>query len=119
MLTDWDRAGEWMNGIDWIRADGPLEPGTQLLFHSRGKERPSEIAAIDPGRSLTLRSVQGPVGADYTYTVSAAGDGTRLELVADCTITGPMKLLSPLLRWVVKRTDGNQPADLKTVAAAA
>ena len=34
--------------------------------------------------ALNLRSVQGGVTADYVYTCSAYGDGTRVRLLADC-----------------------------------
>ncbi len=41
------------------------------------------------------------------------GSGTRLRLVADCEIRGPLKLLGPLLRAAIRRTDGGQLRDLK------
>lgn len=53
LLTDWSRAAGWL-GVDSIRADGRTEVGTTLRFVTRGKERTSEIAALDPGRSITL-----------------------------------------------------------------
>ena len=83
---------------DWHRAG----------FTTRGKERTGEIAALDPGRSITLRSVQGGVTADYVYTCTAYGDGTRVRLVADCRMTGPMRLLSPMIRSAIRRADSGQ-----------
>ena len=106
-LTDWDRAAGWL-GVDSIRADGPTAVGTTLRFTTRGKERTSEIAALDPGRSITLRSRQGGVTADYTYAVEPADGGSRLTLVADVAVRGAWALAGPALRAVIRRTDQGQ-----------
>ncbi len=114
-LTDWTRAAEWMRGIDSMTANGPNEVGTELLFRARGKDRPATIAAIDEStRSLTLRSVQGGVTADYRYRMEPVADGTaRVHLAADCATTGVWSLFAPLLRLMMKRTDSGQLEDLK------
>jgi carbon monoxide dehydrogenase subunit G len=107
-LIDWDSATRWMPGVDALRAQGPTGIGTTLIFTTRGKERAGQIAALNPGRSITLRSVQGGVTADYVYTCSAYGDGTRVRLLADCSMTGPVRLLSPLIRSAIRRADSGQ-----------
>src|SRR5687767_3283597 len=81
-LTDWDRAAGWL-GVDSIRAEGPTQVGTTLRFLARGKERMSEIAELQPGQSITLRSRQGGVTADYQYSVEPDGAGSRVTLTAD------------------------------------
>ncbi len=113
-LVDWDNATEWMPGIDDFRADGPTEVGATLAFHARGKERPATIAALEPGRSIVLRSVQGGVSADYRYDVKILDDSTTsIALVADCTTTGAWRLLAPMLRFAMRKTDGRQLDRLK------
>ena len=112
-LTDWSRAPAWMRGIDSMTASGPTAIGTTLAFATRGKTRTSEITRLVPGREVTLTSQQGPVSASYTYSCAADGDGTRLRLVADCEIRGPLRLLGPLLRAAIRRTDGGQLRDLR------
>ena len=87
-LTDWDRAAGWL-GVDSIRAEGPTRAGTTLTFVTRGKERTSEIAEVDPGRSLTLRSQQGGVTADVR---------TR----------GAWALAGPMIRAAIRKTDSGQ-----------
>jgi uncharacterized protein YndB with AHSA1/START domain len=106
-LTAWDRAAGWL-GVEEIRADGPTAVGTRLTFRTRGKEHVSEITSVDPGRALTLRSVQGGVTADYTYTVAPDGAGSRLALTADVRTRGPWTLLGPVVRTAMRRTDGDQ-----------
>jgi uncharacterized protein YndB with AHSA1/START domain len=106
-LTDWDAAAGWL-GVDAIRADGPTAVGTTLTFTARGKERTSEISALAPGRSVTLRSRQGGVTADYTYGVEPAGPASRVTLVADVATRGAWALAGPMIRAAIRRTDRGQ-----------
>jgi hypothetical protein len=115
-MTDWAHAADWMTGVENLRADGPLEVGTSLVFTARGKERRSEIVDIDPGRLLTLRSVQGGVTADYRYEVEPVDDGSStVSLRAECATTGAWSIVGPVIRRLVKRTDGDQPDRLKAL----
>ena len=106
-LTDWDRAAEWL-GVDSLRAGGPTAVGTQLVFQARGKERRSEIVALEPGRSVTLRSRQGGVTADYTYGVESLGTGSRATLTADVRTSGLWALLGPVIRAAIRKEDAGQ-----------
>jgi uncharacterized protein YndB with AHSA1/START domain len=108
VLTDWNRAPDWMPGVEAARADGDT-----LRFRARGKERASRISAVEPGRSITLTSVQGGVRADYRYAITPAGTGTRTTLTADCEFSGLWRLAGPALRGLIRRTDGGQLAALK------
>lgn len=107
-LTDWDTAARWMPGVDALRAHGPTATGATLTFTTRGRERTGRIVALDPGRGITLRSTQGGVTADYAYTCAPHGAGTRVRLVADCRMTGPVRLLGPVIRSAIRRADGRQ-----------
>jgi len=109
---------DWLvGGIEGLRADGPTEVGTTLTFTARGKERTSEITAVDDGRSVTLRSSQGNATADYAYGCRPDGDGgTLVTLVADCRTEGVvLGAVAPLLRMMMKRSDGGQLESLKAV----
>ncbi|MGA9747076.1 MAG: SRPBCC family protein [Nocardioides sp.] len=117
-LVDWDSADRWMRGVDAVRAQGPVEVGSTIVFTTRGKERLATIAALHPGRSITMRSVQGGVTADYTYECVARGRDTSLSLVADCSMTGPTRLLGPLIRYAIRRADGGQLARFADTFAA-
>ena len=118
-LTDWERAPEWMAGIDTLTTAGPTVPGTEIVFEARGRRRPARIVEVDDGRSLVVRSTQGPVTADYRYEVVAEDDQrSRLRLVADCEVRGPLAVLAPLLRRSLRRTDGGQPAALGALVEA-
>ena len=114
-LTDWPAATRWMNGIDSMSADGDTAAGTHIRFHTRGADRDSLIASCEPGRSIVLRSQQGGVTADYVYRLEPVGEAaTRVTLVAECNFSGlHYRLLAPLIRFAIRRTDGGQIADLK------
>jgi carbon monoxide dehydrogenase subunit G len=107
-LIDWEGASRWMPGVDELRAQGPTATGTALVFTARGKERIGQIAAVDPGRSITLRSIQGGVTADYFYACVPHGEGTRVRLVANCQMIGPVRLLGPVIRAAIRRADSGQ-----------
>jgi carbon monoxide dehydrogenase subunit G len=116
-LTNWGEAHRWMNGVDELRAEGETAVGTRIVFVARGKERSSEIASCTAGRSITLRSVQGGVTADYVYEVMPLDDGrSRVKLVAGCQTQGfAWALMAPLLRFAIRMTDRGQLAALKDV----
>ncbi len=104
-----------MSGVESMRTDGPTQIGTRLTFHTRGKDRDATIAACEPQRMIVLRSVQGNITADYTYSLQPVGDArTKVRLVADCSAAGFMGLLAPLLRMAMKLTDGGQVDKLKS-----
>ena len=106
-LTDWDHAAPWL-GVDAISADGATAVGTTLRFTTRGKDRTSEIAALAPGRSITLRSRQGGVTADYVYGVEPSGPGSRVTLTAEVETRGAWSLAGPMIRAAIRRTDRGQ-----------
>lgn len=115
VLTDWPNAPDWMAGIDNMCANGETIEGTLLTFRARGADRHSLIARCVPGRSITLRSIQGNVTAEYKYDLYPIdNDATRIELEAKCQTSGILwKVFSPILRIAIKRVDGNQLANLK------
>jgi carbon monoxide dehydrogenase subunit G len=117
VLTDWSGAVRWMNGIESMSIDGETVEGARVRFFTRGQERESVIAHCDPGRSVTLRSQQGGVTADYTYSIEAVDEGSsRVSLEANCQFSGIVfRLLSPLIGFAIRRTDGGQIAALKRV----
>lgn len=115
LASDLSHAPRWMSGVDAMRIEGggPIERGSTLVFVARGAERGSTVARWEPQRCFALRSVQGGVTATYTYTFETHGQGsTRATLEAVCEFRGAMKLMSPLIGWMVKRTDGGQLRDL-------
>lgn len=116
-LTDWPSAIRWMNGIESMSIEGETVEGARVRFFTRGKHRDSLITHCEPGHAITLRSQQDGVTADYTYSLESVGESqTRVSLVAECEFSGlRYRLLGPLIRFAIGRTDGGQIAALKRV----
>ncbi len=116
MLTAWTRLPEWMPGV--IAASGPPTPsvsGELRLSTSRG-ERVSVITDCDVDRLITFRSTSGPVTADYRYDIAEQREGrTDVTLTGRCDVSGPLALAAPLIRRTLRRTDGGQLVELRTV----
>ncbi len=115
-LTDWARAPEWMAGIADMRPDGggPVGEGSVLTFRSRGAERTTTVVEWSPPSRLSLRSTQGGMSATYTYACAPERDGTRLTLDAACEARGlHWQLMSPVIGYLMKRSDSGQVAALK------
>ena len=114
-LTDWSNAHRWMAGVDWLKAEGETARGTRLTFRARDQDRTSTITAFQPERLLVMHSEHGGVSADYEYAVEDLGDGiTRIRLTADCHMRGlPWRILAPLIRMAMKKTDAGQLEALK------
>jgi hypothetical protein len=107
------RLGRYVESVWHARGQIPyarekIAPTGSTVAGIRGKERTSEIAALEPGRSVTLRSRQGGVTADYTYRVEPAGPGGRVTLVADVASRGAWALAGPAIRAAIRRTDAGQ-----------
>ncbi|MXV80364.1 MAG: hypothetical protein F4X58_02145 [Chloroflexi bacterium] len=117
VLTDWPNAVHWMNGIESMSIDGETVEGARVHFFTRGRDRESVVVRCEPGRSVTLRSQQGGVTADYRYSIEQAGESSCVvRLEAECQFTGlQYLLLGPLIRFAIRRTDGGQIAALKRV----
>lgn len=114
-LTDWSRAPEWMDGVDDLAADGPVTAGTMLTFTTAGRERQSSILDATPAESLTIRSVLRGITADYAYMLEDAPGGTRVSLTATCATSGVQRLLGPVLKDAMRRTDSGQLEALRGV----
>ena len=113
VLTDWERATEWMPGVASLAPVGAQDgAGTTLRFSSRGRAHDAVVRVWEPARRLVLESTQGGVTATYEYlldTHGADGGATEMRMLASCETRGlPLRLLSPLLALVMRLTDGPQ-----------
>ena len=113
-LTDWTRAPEWL-GVERMRGESTPRAGSELTFVARGAERTSTITELEPGRRITMTSTQGPVTAHYRYSIAPDGAGSRVTLESDVLVTGPLKLMAPMIRRSIAKEDGTQLERLAAV----
>jgi uncharacterized protein YndB with AHSA1/START domain len=120
-VSDPERLHTWQTNTVSSVADGPMGVGTRLREVHRvpgGKELASvvEVSEFEPGSVLALRVVEGtPV--HVRITLDPDGAGTRMRFRAHGELTGPMRLLQPVLGRTLKRQFAQQLATLERVLA--
>ena len=82
--------------------DGPPRKGYRIRERTkiglRQWEQVVELSEFEPGRALSTRIVEGSVPVDGRWTFQADGaGGTDVQFVAEGRLTGPMRLLEPLI----------------------
>ena len=104
-VSDPQTLPEWSGVVKEVRseAQGTLREGDRYTsvakFLGRTFETPLEVTAQEPPRRQSARSTGGPFPQEYTYILEeAAGDGTRLTLVAEREPGGFFRLVGPLLQ---------------------
>jgi len=119
-LSDPTKMAAWMPGVSEFKTGdgGPVAAGSRLMFTARGSERRSTVTEFEPGRAMTLQSTQNRFTATYRYTIEPAGDGTRVRLAVDCRAEGPIAILSPLIRFLIRRADSGQLRHLRAAVLA-
>ena len=118
---DPDRLASWQtNTVSARREDeGPYGVGSRLREVHRapgGKELESivEVVEFEPDRVFALEVKEGtPVHAHMTF--DPAGDGTRMRFRAHGRLTGPTRLIEPLVGRMLRRQFTEQVATLKEV----
>ena len=121
VLTVPELMRHWIRSVEELRTEdgAPLRLGSRLLFTARGGEHASEVTVFEPGAGLTLCSKQGPFTATYRYELASRNSGCVASLRIDCEATGVAKLLSPLIKWLMWRTDRGQLDAIKGIAETA
>jgi uncharacterized protein YndB with AHSA1/START domain len=119
--TDPDHLPDWQtNTVSAQRVDdGPYGVGSRLREVHRapgGKELESVVEVVEytPGRAFALEVREGtPIHAQLRF--DPADGGTRMRFRAHGNLTGPTRLVEPLLGRVLRRQFAQQVATLKQV----
>jgi hypothetical protein len=123
--TDPDRIPLWYTNIkalEW-QTPPPLAVGTRLAFAAaflrRRLEYIYEVVEHVPGERLVMRTTDGPLPMETSYTWRDAGPGlTVMALRNRGTPAGVSRLLAPLLTMAVRRANGKDLALLKAILEA-
>jgi len=110
-MTDPANLAEWQTSKVSVQ---PLTEGPPRLGY-RVKERTKiglrqwdqivEFTEFEPGRAFSTHIVEGsvPVDGRWTFDDDGAG-GTTVRFVAEGALTGPMRLVQPLVRAGIARS---------------
>ena len=118
-VTDPSKLATWQtNTVSAVQeGDGPVGLGSRIREVHRGpggREAESivEVSEYEPNRTFALRVVEGtPIHARITF--EPIGEGTRMRLRVHGELEGPMRLLQPLVRRVLRRQFAHHCTALK------
>ena len=121
VVADFSRNPEWQRGMQectWV-TEPPLAVGSRYEQRARflGREIRSlfEVVALDPGRAITIDTIEGSFPIKVTRRVVPTTDGCIVTADVAGDAGGFFGLLAPLLRPLVKRSVDGDYARLKTL----
>jgi uncharacterized protein YndB with AHSA1/START domain len=109
-VTDPANLREWQTAKTRVEplSEGPPRQGYRLREWTkppggREFEQVVEFTEFERPRRLHVHVVEGPYPVDGTWSFGPAGDGTRVEFVAEGELRGLMRLAEPLLARMMGR----------------
>ena len=119
---DPSNAPEWYVNIDSVewKTPPPLQIGSQVEFVARFLGRTLrytyEFVELIPGKSLIMRTQQGPFPMETTYTWDPEPDGsTRMRLRNRGQPAGFSTMMAPLMKPAMRRANRKDLAKLKAI----
>ena len=100
----------WIGGISEAELLGepPLAKGSPVRrvasFMGRRIEYVLEVAELEPGSRLAMRSVRSPFPMAVTYSFEPADGGTRMAIRVEGEPGGMYRLAGPFLPGMVRRS---------------
>jgi uncharacterized protein YndB with AHSA1/START domain len=120
-VTDTANDPAWHTDVLEARktSEGPIGMGT--TWHSRFKpsmgisEGDMEVVAFEPNRMEVMRGDVGPMHPTLTYLFEPADGGTRFTRRVQIRISGVMRVMEPLMRFMTPKGNARFLANLKQV----
>lgn len=117
---DPSNAPEWyanIRSVEWVTAP-PVAVGSRMDFVAQFLGRrlayTYEVAELEPGRRLVMRTADGPFPMETTYTWEPLGeDATRMTLRNQGRPSGFAGVASPVLVAAMKRANRKDLARLR------
>lgn len=109
-LADATNNPRWQRGMVACRwtSPAPIAVGSTYEQHARMLGRDLrmvfEVVDLEPDRSITIRTTDGPFPLEVTRRVAAAGAGTLASATIRGDASGVFGLATPVLRRVVERS---------------
>jgi carbon monoxide dehydrogenase subunit G len=109
-MTDPANLRDWQTSKTKVEplAEGPPRLGYRVREWTKPPGRKEfaqvvEFTEFDRPHRLHVHIVEGPYPVDGMWVLSAVGDGTRVEFVAEGPLNGAMRLAEPLVRRMMGR----------------
>ena len=109
VIQDVDRTPRWMPGLSeaHITSDGPLEPGSTLIYRGtflgRGYESPAVCTGLTENKHFATKSSAGPFYLETDAVLEPVAEGTRVTTTCRGESHGFFKLAEPLVVRLSKR----------------
>jgi uncharacterized membrane protein len=120
--ADPSNAPTWYDNIDSVqwKTSPPARAGSQVAFVARflGRrlEYTYELAELQPGERLVMRTREGPFPMETTYTWErTAEDSTRMTLRSRGEPAGFSRFAAPLIAPAMRRANRKDLAKLKSI----
>ena len=117
-----EHAPQWYTNIESVEweTEPPLQVGSRLVFVARFLGRKLaytyEIAELEPGMRLVMRTAAGPFPMETVYTWErVAADSTRMTLRNRGEPAGFSKLAAPFVAAAMRRANANDLRRLKAL----
>ena len=118
--ADPTHAPEWyanISSVEWLTAP-PVAVGSRMSFVAgflgRRLAYTYEVAELEPGRRLVMRTADGPFPMETTYTWESTDDGaTRMTLRNRGRPSGFAAVTGPVMAAAMKRANNADLARLK------
>jgi uncharacterized protein YndB with AHSA1/START domain len=113
-LADWQTSKTSVEPL----TDGPPRLGTRVRERTKppgGKEFEQIVEFTEFDRPVRVHAhiVEGPYPIDGTWSFEADDRGTRVHFVADGELRGPIRVLQPVLRFVLARQMAGSHGNLR------
>src|SRR5580693_9104363 len=109
VIQDVAKTPVWTPGLSEARitSDGPLEPGSALLYRGtylgRAYESPAVCTALTENKQFATRSTGGPFYIEIDATLEQVDGGTRVTIFYRGESRGFFKVAEPLLVRLTKK----------------
>lgn len=120
-VTDPGNDPVWIGGI--IQAEmltePPVEKGSTVrrvaTFLGKRIEYVMEVAELEPGSRLAMRSIRSPFPMAVTYSFEDVPEGTRARIRVEGEPAGLYRVAGPMMARTVKRSISNDLRTLKSI----
>ena len=113
-VSNYENDPSWRAGVESMRHDPPgavhvsMHTHEVLRLFGRTLRVEAEIIAMEPGKSVTFRSVAGPLQAQGVRKVSNSGTRTVFSYEVEANLAGLLSVLAPMVkRSFTKRARGD------------
>jgi uncharacterized protein YndB with AHSA1/START domain len=109
VVADYGRDPDWRQGVETMAPStvGPAVVGTTTdeVLHLGGRtyRNHGEVTAVEPGRRLEWRTLQGADANGSRTVIETAGGRSEVELVLEVRTHGLERLLQPVLAPMLRK----------------